>query len=48
MQKIDFTKKTTQRIYSNTDFVYDFLSNIRKKINDPLGKKRSLKKNNSN
>jgi len=48
MQIIDFTKKTTQRSYSNTDFVYDFLSNIRKKINDPLGKKRSLKKNNSN
>jgi outer membrane protein assembly factor BamE (lipoprotein component of BamABCDE complex) len=44
MQKIDFTKKTTQKEYSNRDFVYNFLSNIRKKINDPLGKKRSLKK----
>ena len=42
MQKIDFTKKTTQKDYADKDFVYNFLSNIRKKINDPLGKKRSL------
>jgi len=47
MKRIDFTKKTTQKDYSNKDFVYDFLSNIRKKINDPLGKKRSLKKSNA-
>ena len=44
MQKIDFTKKTTQKKYSDKDFVYDFLSNMRKKINDPLGKKRALNK----
>ena len=44
MQKIDFSKKTTQKKYSNKDFVYNFLSNMRKKINDPLGKKRALNK----
>tara|TARA_B100000575_G_scaffold291548_1_gene297756 strand:+ start:2438 stop:2917 length:480 start_codon:yes stop_codon:yes gene_type:complete len=43
MKKINFTKKTTQKKYSDKDFVYDFLSSIRKKINDPLGKKGSLK-----
>ena len=39
MNKIDFSKKITQKRYSDNDFVYDFLSSIRKKINDPLGKK---------
>ena len=39
MKNIDFTKKTTQIVYTDKDFVYDFLSSIRKKINDPLGKK---------
>ena len=43
MQKIDFTKKTTKKFYSDRDFVYNFLSSIRKKINDPLGKKGTLK-----
>ena len=39
MNKIDFSKKITQKKYSDNDFVYNFLSTIRKKINDPLGKK---------
>ena len=39
MNNIDFTKKITQKRYSDNDFVYNFLSSIRKKINDPLGKK---------
>ena len=39
MNKIDFTKKITKKRYSDNDFVYNFLSSIRKKINDPLGKK---------
>ena len=42
MQQINFTQKTTQKDYKDKDFVYDFLSSVRKKINDPLGKKRSL------
>ena len=39
MNSIDFSKKVTQKKYTNNDFVYNFLSSIRKKINDPLGKK---------
>ena len=39
MNKIDFSKKITQKRYSDNDFIYNFLSSIRKKINDPLGKK---------
>ena len=39
MNKIDFSKKITQKKYTDNDFVYNFLSSIRKKINDPLGKK---------
>ena len=43
MKNIDFTKRTTEKLYSDNDFVYNFLSSIRKKINDPLGKKGTLK-----
>ena len=43
MKKINFKKKITEKKYSDKDFVYDFLSSVRKKINDPLGKKGSLK-----
>ena len=39
MNEINFSKKITQKRYSDNDFVYNFLSSIRKKINDPLGKK---------
>ena len=39
MNKINFSKKITQKRYSDNDFVYNFLSSLRKKINDPLGKK---------
>ena len=42
MNKIDFSKKITEKKYSDKDFVYNFLSSIRKKINDPLGKKSIL------
>ena len=39
MNEINFSKKITQKRYSDNDFVYNFLSSLRKKINDPLGKK---------
>ena len=42
MNAIDFSKKTTEIKYANKDFIYDFLSSIRKKINDPLGKKSTI------
>ena len=40
MNKLTFTKKTTEITYSKKSFVYDFLSSMREKINDPLGKRK--------
>ena len=41
LQKIDFSKSTTVVQYNaKRDFIYNFLSGLRQKINDPLGKKR--------
>jgi outer membrane protein assembly factor BamE (lipoprotein component of BamABCDE complex) len=43
MQKIKFDKNITKANYSKRSFVYNFLSSMRQKIDDPLGKKRSNK-----
>ena len=40
MNKLTFTEKSTEKMYSKKSFVYDFLSSMRQKINDPLGKRR--------
>ena len=40
MNKIKFTKKQTDVISSKETFVYQFLSSLRQKINDPLGTKK--------
>ena len=37
MNKINFDKEKTQITYGKRNFVYDFLSSMRQKINDPLG-----------
>jgi outer membrane protein assembly factor BamE (lipoprotein component of BamABCDE complex) len=39
MNQIDFDKEFTKINYTNRTFLYDFFSTMRKKINDPLGKK---------
>jgi len=39
MNTLEFSKDFTAMDYSKRTFVYDFLSTMRKKINDPLGKK---------
>jgi hypothetical protein len=39
MNNLDFTKEFTQMDYSKRAFIYDFLSSIRQKINDPLGQR---------
>ena len=39
MQKVKFSKNTTDVDYSKNSFVYDFLSSMRQKVNDPLGKR---------
>ena len=48
MKEIDFIEDETEITYSKRSFVYDFLSSMRQKINDPLGvraKKRKEIKN---
>ncbi len=40
MQKIKFNEEITVVNYSKKSFIYNFLSTLRQKIDDPLGKKR--------
>ena len=40
MNHIKFSEKETELNYSKNSFVYDFLTSLRHKINDPLGKRR--------
>ena len=37
MKKINIVKKTTQGNITKNSFIYDFMSSMRQKINDPLG-----------
>jgi outer membrane protein assembly factor BamE (lipoprotein component of BamABCDE complex) len=40
MNDIEFEKFITSTEYAKNTFIYNFLSSLRSKINDPLGKKR--------
>ena len=40
MQDLKFAKQITESQYRKNTFVYDFLSSMRQKINDPLGKRK--------
>ena len=40
MNKLDFSKSKTDVKYSKRSFVYDFMSSMRQKLNDPLGKRK--------
>ena len=40
MKKIQFSKDATVQVRKKNDFIYSFLSSLRQKINDPLGKRR--------
>ena len=40
MNDIDFSKRKTTTSYSKKSFVYDFMSSMRQKLNDPLGKRK--------
>ncbi len=40
MEEIKFSEDTTQANRRKTDFIYSFLSSLRQKINDPLGKRK--------
>ena len=44
MKKINFIKDETQITYSKRSFVYDFLSSMRQKVNDPLGVRAKKRK----
>ena len=41
MNKLTFTENSTDPKYRKRSFVYDFLSSMRQKINDPLGKRKN-------
>jgi|TARA_B100000795_G_scaffold227865_1_gene184347 outer membrane protein assembly factor BamE (lipoprotein component of BamABCDE complex) len=41
MQDVDFAKEITSTTYTKNTFVYQFLSSMRQKINDPQGKRKS-------
>ena len=40
MNDLAFDEKITESSYKTNTFVYDFLSSMRQKINDPLGKRK--------
>ena len=40
MQKINFSESLTENQFKKNTFVYDFLSTLRQKVNDPLGKRK--------
>ena len=44
MKEIDFIKDETEITYSKRSFVYDFLSSMRQKVNDPLGVRAKKRK----
>ena len=41
MKNIEFEESITSTDYSKRSFIYNFLSSLRTKIDDPLGKKRA-------
>ena len=40
MKKLEFSKDKTSSTITKSSFVYEFLSSLRQKINDPLGKRK--------
>ena len=40
MKNIKFMEETTESQYNKNTFIYAFLSSLRQKINDPLGKRK--------
>ena len=46
MNDIEINVNSTDPVYRKRSFVYDFLSSMRQKINDPLGKRaKRMEKN---
>ena len=44
MQKIKIAEETTEAGFRKTSFIYDFMSSMRQKINDPLGQRAKKRK----
>jgi hypothetical protein len=44
MNEIDIIKNKTEVDYQKTSFIFDFLSSMRQKVNDPLGKRKNRNK----
>ena len=40
MKEIQFSEDETTQVRKKNDFIYSFLSSLRQKINDPLGKRK--------
>ena len=47
MRKVNVVKKTTQGNITKNSFIYDFMSSMRQKMNDPLGQRAKKRKENS-
>ena len=44
MKKIKISEETTQASFARNSFIYDFMSSMRQKINDPLGVRAKKRK----
>ena len=44
MKKIIVAKETTTATFTRNSFIYDFMSSMRQKINDPLGVRAKKRK----
>ena len=44
MNEIKITKNETGKIFSKNSFIYDFMSSLRQKVNDPLGVRAKKRK----
>ncbi len=44
LENIKFTKKTTESEFKRNSFIYEFMSSMRQKINDPLGQRAKKSK----
>jgi len=40
MNNLEVSKNTTKSVYKKDSFIYDFLETLRRKIEDPLGKRK--------
>ena len=44
MQNIKIVEETTEASFERNSFIYDFMSSMRQKINDPLGQRAKKRK----